>query len=222
MSLTIDFIKDLKEDFDNQLLEVVHAFDELTLVVEKADLVAVLTRLKEVYKFEQLIDVVGVDYLSYGEDEWKTQSATSTGFSRGVVQDALLHKEANVSKTRFGTVYHLLSLALNIRLRVKVYLPETDLMLPSVVGIWPSADWHEREVFDMFGMIFVGHPDLRRILTDYGFVGHPFRKDFPQSGYVEMRYDEVEKRVVYEPVEIDPRVNTPKVIRQDNRYLDEQ
>jgi len=171
---------------------------------------------------EQLVDVSGVDYLSFGEDEWKTQSATSTGFSRGVVNGELLHKEPNKGKKRFAVVYHLLSLALNIRLRVKVFLDEYDLMLPSVVDIWSSANWNEREAFDMFGFIFVGHPDLRRILTDYGFVGHPFRKDFPQSGYVEMRYDEAQRRVVYEPVEIDPRVTTPKVIRQDNRYLDEE
>ncbi|WP_119329411.1 NADH-quinone oxidoreductase subunit C [Cysteiniphilum halobium] len=222
MSLTQEFIDDLTNDFDSQFIATTFQYDELTVEIAKDNLIKVMTRLKNVFKFEQLVDVSGVDYLSFGEDEWKTQSATSSGFSRGVVKGELLHKESNKAKKRFAVVYHLMSLALNIRLRVKVYLNEYDLMLPSVVDIWPSANWNEREAFDMFGFIFTGHPDLRRILTDYGFVGHPFRKDFPQSGYVEMRYDEAQKRVVYEPVEIDPRVNAPKVIRQDNRYLDEQ
>ena len=222
MSLTQEFIDDLKNDFNSQFISTTFQHDELTVEIAKDALIKVMTRLKKVFKFEQLIDVTGVDYLSFGEDEWKTQSATSSGFSRGVVKGELLHKEPNKGKKRFAVVYHLMSLALNIRLRVKVYLDEFDLMLPSVVDIWPAANWSEREAFDMFGFVFTGHPDLRRILTDYGFVGHPFRKDFPQSGYVEMRYDETQKRVVYEPVEIDPRVNAPKVIRQDNRYLDEQ
>ncbi|WP_100551411.1 NADH-quinone oxidoreductase subunit C [Caedibacter taeniospiralis] len=222
MSLTQEFIDDLTNDLKDYFLSATFAYGEFTVELDKQNLVRVMTRLKGVFKFEQLVDVSGIDYLSYGEDEWKTQSATSTGFSRGVVNGELLHKEPNKGKKRFAVVYHLLSVALNIRLRVKVFLDEYDLMLPSVVDIWPSANWNEREAFDMFGFIFVGHPDLRRILTDYGFVGHPFRKDFPQSGYVEMRYDEAQKRVVYEPVEIDPRVTTPKVIRQDNRYLDEE
>ncbi|WP_395946231.1 NADH-quinone oxidoreductase subunit C [Caedibacter taeniospiralis] len=222
MSLTQEFIDDLTNDLRDYFLSATFAYGEFTVELDKKSLIKVMTRLKGVFKFDQLIDVSGVDYLSYGEDEWKTQSATSTGFSRGVVNGELLHKEPNKGKKRFAVVYHLLSLALNIRLRVKVFLDEYDLMLPSVVDIWSSANWNEREAFDMFGFIFVGHPDLRRILTDYGFVGHPFRKDFPQSGYVEMRYDEAQKRVVYEPVEIDPRVTTPKVIRQDNRYLDEE
>ncbi len=222
MSLTQEFIDDLTNDLKDYFLSATFAYGEFTVELDKQNLVRVMTRLKGVFKFEQLVDVSGIDYLSYGEDEWKTQSATSTGFSRGVVNGELLHKEPNKGKKRFAVVYHLLSVALNIRLRVKVFLDEYDLMLPSVVDIWPSANWSEREAFDMFGFIFVGHPDLRRILTDYGFVGHPFRKDFPQSGYVEMRYDEAQKRVVYEPVEIDPRVTTPKVIRQDNRYLDEE
>ena len=222
MSLTQEYIADLTNDFADQFIASSFAYNELTVEIAKENLIKVMTRLKNVFKFEQLVDVSGVDYLCFGEDEWKTQSATSTGFSRGVVQGELLHKEPNKGKKRFAVVYHLLSLALNIRLRVKVFLEEYDLMLPSIVDIWPSANWNEREAFDMFGFIFIGHPDLRRILTDYGFVGHPFRKDFPQSGYVEMRYDETQKRVVYEPVEIDPRINTPKVIRQDNRYLDEQ
>ncbi|WP_116964500.1 NADH-quinone oxidoreductase subunit C [Fastidiosibacter lacustris] len=222
MSLTQEFIDDLTKDFGGKLVSITYAYGEFTAEVHKSNLIKVMTRLKNIFKFEQLIDISGVDYLCYGEDEWKTESSTSTGFSRGMVTGELLHKKLNKGKKRFAVVYHLMSLALNIRLRIKVFLDEHDLMLPSVVDIWSSANWNEREAFDMFGFVFIGHPDLRRILTDYGFVGYPFRKDFPQSGYVEMRYDEVQKRVVYEPVEIDPRINTPKVIRQDNRYLNEQ
>ena len=219
MSLTQNFIDNLTNDFKNHFIATTFQYGELSVEIAKDNLITVMTRLKNVFKFEQLVDVSGVDYLNFGEDEWKTQSATSTGFSRGVVTGELLHKKPNKGKKQFAVVYHLMSLALNVRMRVKVYLEELDLMLPSVVDIWPSANWNEREAFDMFGFIFIGHPDLRRILTDYGFVGHPFRKDFPQSGYVEMRYDEAQKRVVYESVEIDPRINTPKIICQDNRYL---
>ena len=223
MSLTQVFINELTNDFKDQFIAVTSLYNEFTIEVSKEDLVQVMTRLKSVFKFEQLVDVSGVDYLNYGEDELQMQSARSSKFS-GIVSKGyeLLHNELNKGKKRFAVVYHLLSLVLNVRLRIKVFLDESDLMLPSLVDVWPSANWNEREAFDMFGFIFVGHPDLRRILTDYGFVGHPFRKDFPQSGHVEMRYDETQKRVVYEPVEIDPRVNVPKVIRQDNRYLDEQ
>ncbi|WP_119343648.1 NADH-quinone oxidoreductase subunit C [Facilibium subflavum] len=222
MALTKAFVDDLVADFGEKFVSVCSQYGEFTAEVDKADIIDVLTRLRDVYKFEQLIDISGVDYLTYGQDEWKTQSATSTGFSRAVVKGQLLHKEPNVAKKRFAVVYHLLSLSLNVRIRIKAFLAESDLMIQTSTNVWPVANWHEREVFDMFGVMFVGHPDLRRILTDYGFVGHPFRKDFPQSGYVEMRYDEAQKRVVYEPVEIDPRVNTPKVIRHDNRYLNEE
>ena len=221
MALNRTFVDDIKKDFAERFLSICEHYDELTVEVAKDNLIDVLTRLRDLYKCEQLIDVTAVDYLCYGEDEWKTQSATANGFSRGVVQGELLHKTANVAKKRFAVVYHLLSLSLNMRLRIKLSLAEFDLMAPSCVTVWPSANWHEREVFDMFGIVFEGHPDLRRILTDYGFVGHPFRKDFPQSGYVEMRYDEAKNRIVYEPVEIDPRINVPKVIREDNRYLSE-
>jgi len=221
MALTESFINDLKKDFASTIIASYFEHNELNIEVDKENITAVLTRLRDIYKFEQLIDLLGVDYLSYGTDQWKTESSTQTGFSRAVVQDEALSKLSNVAKQRFAVVYHLLSLSLNIRLRVKVYLAESDLMIPTVIDIWPSANWHEREAFDMFGIVFVGHPDLRRILTDYGFVGHPFRKDFPQTGYVEMRYDEKAERIVYEPVEIDPRVNTPRVIRQDHRYSDQ-
>lgn len=215
------FIQKIIDTFKNQFLVTDFQYDELTVEIEKNDLLEIMQRLRDIFKFEQLIDISGVDYLSYKKNEWKTQSATSTGFSRGVIKEENILNQCKEIR-RFAVAYHLMSLAYNFRMRVKVFLDNDDLTIPSIVNIWPSADWNEREAFDMFGFIFLGHPDLRRILTDYGFVGYPFRKDFPQSGYVEMRYDEIEKRVVYEPVEIDPRINTPKIIRQDNRYLDDK
>ncbi len=194
---------------------------ELTFEVPADQLskTAVALRDEAVFRFEQLIDLCGVDYLTYGQAEWTTTRATSTGFSRGV--DRLAPQRKLGAPRRFSVVYHLLSLTHNLRLRLKVYCPDDDYpIVPSVTSIWPSANWFEREAFDLFGVLFDGHPDLRRILTDYGFVGHPFRKDFPLSGEVEMRYDPIEKRVVYEPVSIAPRTLVPKVIRDDNRYTD--
>jgi len=176
-------------------------------------------------KFEQLIDVCGVDYQAYGLDEWQTDSATATGFSRGRVAGAAASDEEQIEAVgykpgaRFAAVYHLLSITHNHRLRLKAFCPnDARPMLDSVYGVWNSADWFEREAFDLFGILFKGHPDLRRILTDYGFIGHPFRKDFPLIGNVEVRYDPVKGRVVYEPVSIEPRTLVPKVIRSDNRY----
>jgi NADH-quinone oxidoreductase subunit C len=173
-------------------------------------------------KFEMCMDVCGVDYLEHGRAEWKTESATSSGFSRGVSRYAApdgTHAVALPPGRRFAVVYHLLSISLNQRLRVRVYCPDdAEPMVDSVAGIWAGTDWFERETFDMFGILFKGHPDLRRLLTDYGFIGHPFRKDFPLSGNVEVRYDPEKGRVVYQPVSIDPRVLVPKVIRHDNRY----
>ena len=163
------------------------------------------------------MDVCGVDYLDYGKSEWVGDDATSTGFERGVMRERKLQAH-EFTGPRFAVVYHLLSIALNQRIRVKVRLEEADLLVDSVVEIWPSANWFEREAFDFYGILFKGHPDLRRILTDYGFIGHPFRKDFPLSGYVEVRYDATQQRVVYEPVDIEPRVLVPKVIRDDSRY----
>jgi NADH-quinone oxidoreductase subunit C len=164
------------------------------------------------FQFNQLMDLCGVDYLIYGCTEWETETATRTGFDRGVsslfVEQPLLQKPA-----RFAVVYQLLSTLLNQRVRIRSFIDESELKMPSVFSIWPSANWFEREAFDLFGIIFENHPDLRRILTDYGFIGHPFRKDFPLSGYVEMRYDAEKKRVIYEPVDIEPRVLVPKVIR---------
>ncbi len=165
---------------------------ELTLVIARADMLAVMRILRDDYNlnFEQLIDVCGVDYQSYGDSVWQGK--------------------------RFAAVYHLLSVNKNQRLRVRVFAEEDDFpVVDSVIEIWPSANWFEREAFDLFGILFEGHPDLRRILTDYGFVGHPFRKDFPLSGYVEMRYDPDQKRVVYQPVSIEEREITPRTIRED-------
>ncbi len=175
------------------------------------------------FGFEQLIDVTAVDYLTYGEEDWVTESSTQTGFSRAATRDPIRDPDVRPAKPgrRFVVVYHLLSLVENWRLRIKVP-PDSDAapLVPSVVGIYASANWFEREVFDLFGILFTGHPDLRRILTDYGFIGHPFRKDFPLSGEVEVRYDPEAGRVVYEPVSIAPRELVPRVIRHDARYLD--
>lgn len=173
--------------------------------------------------FVQLIDICGVDYLHYGQAEWQTNRATATGFSRGVDEQtsgrmtfATNGKPASSSEKRFAVVYQLLSYRHNHRLRLKVYADDNDApLVPSVTEIWPSANWYEREAFDLYGIIFTGHPDLRRILTDYGFIGHPFRKDFPLIGHVEVRYDPEKQRVIYEPVSIEPRVLVPKVIRDD-------
>ncbi|MBT8069848.1 MAG: NADH-quinone oxidoreductase subunit C [Xanthomonadales bacterium] len=177
------------------------------------------------FAFGQLTDLCGVDFLGYGQEEWETSEATSEGFSRGVEGlgpgrfDWKSRPEAGDAEQRFGVVAHLLSHSQNMRLRMATFAADEGLpIVPSLVEIWNSANWYERETFDLFGIIFEGHPDLRRILTDYGFTGHPFRKDFPLIGNVTVRYDEEKGRVVYEPVEIEPRVLVPRVIREDSRY----
>ena len=163
--------------------------NELTLEVPAADYRAVAERLRDEFAFEELIDLCGVDYAAYGDRPREGP--------------------------RFAAVVHLLSVSKNLRLRVRAYCPEDDFpVLASLVEVWPAANWFEREAFDLYGIVFEGHPDLRRILTDYGFIGHPFRKDFPLSGHVEMRYDPEQKRVVYEPVTIDPREVTPRIVRE--------
>ncbi|MCX7512454.1 NADH-quinone oxidoreductase subunit C [Frateuria sp. STR12] len=197
---------------------------ETTAELTAADLISVATALRDEpeFRFEQLIDVCGVDYLGYGQDEWATETVTATGFSRGVEGQAMGRfswaerpRDANMPR-RFAVVVHLLSLAHNRRLRLRVFCDDDTLpMVPSLTGIWPVANWFERETFDLYGILFDGHPDLRRILTDYGFVGHPFRKDFPLIGNVEVRYDAEQQRVVYQPVTIEPRVLVPRVIRDD-------
>jgi NADH-quinone oxidoreductase subunit C len=167
-------------------------------------------------KFEILIDLAGLDYLDYGTTEWKTNSATGSGFSRGVNRGG---SRVPHDGARFAVAYHLLSVTNNQRIRIRARCEDAeDPIIDSVVDIWPGANWFEREAFDLFGILFTGHPDLRRILTDYGFIGHPFRKDFPLIGNVEVRYDADKQRVVYEPVSIEQRTLVPKVIRHDNRY----
>lgn len=206
----------LETELTADLTSCEFARGELTIEVPASKIYRVCDTLRENFKFEQLMDVAGVDYLHYGLTEWQTYSATSTGFDRGV--EPQHDAEVKWDKPRFAVVYHLLSIANNIRLRVRSFVDAEDMQIDSVVGIWASANWFEREAFDMYGILFNGHPDLRRILTDYGFIGHAFRKDFPLSGHVEVRYDQEQERVIYEPVSIEPRILVPKTIRHDNRY----
>ncbi|HTD89312.1 MAG TPA: NADH-quinone oxidoreductase subunit C [Burkholderiales bacterium] len=169
------------------------ALGELTVVVKAEHLLAAAEKMRDSpeLKFEQLIDLCGMDYSTYGDGSWQGQ--------------------------RFAVVYHLLSLSYNCRLRLRVFAADDGFpVVDSVIGIWPSANWYEREAFDLYGIMFTGHPDLRRLLTDYGFIGHPFRKDFPLSGNVEMRYDPDKQRVIYQPVTIEPREITPRIIREEH------
>jgi len=192
--------------------------EELSYDVAAADLVAVATALRDEAElhFEILIDVAGVDYMDYGRSEWRTVAATNSGFGRGVNRDG--HGGSH-DGPRFAVLYQLLSVAHNERLTLRAYCTEgEEPTLDSLVGVYASANWFEREAFDLFGIVFNGHPDLRRILTDYGFIGHPFRKDFPLVGNVEVRYDADKQRVVYEPVQIVERTLVPRVIRDDSRY----
>ena len=196
----------------------VNAVGEITAEVPTAELLPVAQQLRDApgLKFELLVDVAGVDYLDYGRSEWQTEQASGTGFSRGV-DEAAGHTLRD--QRRYAVVYQLLSLTHNRRLRLRAWCEgEEDPAVDSVTGIWASANWFEREAFDLFGILFRNHPDLRRLLTDYGFIGHPFRKDFPLIGNVEVRYDAERKRVIYEPVTIEPRILVPRVIRHDNRY----
>ncbi len=221
----------LEHRFGNALSNCVVARGEVTITLDAAHLLETCTALRDEdgFKFEMLVDLAGVDYQAYGVTEWNADEATAEGFSRGVQESTsgrFRFADAPVVGThtglRFAVVYHLLSITRNQRLRVKIFCEDDDLpLLDSVVGIWSSANWYEREAFDLFGIIFKGHPDLRRILTDYGFIGHPFRKDFPLVGHVEMRYDPEQGRVIYQPVTIEPRVLVPKTIRHDHRYIDD-
>ena len=188
-----DLAASLRSAFGEAVSSVTVALGEVTAVVPGDALVATMRRLRDepAFRFETLIDVCGVDYSSYG-------NVPGEG-------------------PRFAAVYHLLSLANNARLRVRTFAADDDFpVLPSVIDVWPSANWFERETFDLYGIVFTGHPDLRRLLTDYGFVGHPFRKDFPLSGHVEMRFDPEQGRVVYQPVTIEPREITPRIVREPN------
>jgi len=212
----------IDERFGEQMRRVESICRELTYELDKDDLIEVATALRNEadFGFEMLMDVCGVDYLSYGSDEWTTSEATGSGFSRGVERAPVILDEADeFDPNRFAVVYHLLSLQHNFRLRLRAYTGTGNPpIIHSVVDIWNGANWFEREVFDLYGVLFEGHPDLRRILTDYGFIGHPFRKDFPLIGNVEVSYDADEGRVVYKPVSIEPRTLVPRVIRDDNRY----
>jgi NADH-quinone oxidoreductase subunit C len=194
---------------------------ELGFEVPSAALVASCTRLRDEaeFRFEVLADLSGIDYLDYGKEEWQTERATGTGFSRGVAPLEAAGTPSATGSRRFAVSYQLLSLAHNRRLRLRAYCEDGEPpLIDSVCAVWPGANWYEREAFDLFGILFRGHPDLRRILTDYGFIGHPFRKDFPLSGHVEVRYDPDQRRVVYQPVSIEPRTLVPRVIRKDHRY----
>ena len=212
----------LGERFGEQVEIIPSTCGELTIEVGKDDLIAVATALRNEgdFGFEMLMDVCGVDYLSYGSDEWTTSSATGTGYSRGVEREAVILDDADeFDPRRFAVVYHLLSLQHNLRLRMRVYTgSDNPPIIKSVVDIWNGANWFEREAFDLYGILFEGHPDLRRILTDYGFIGHPFRKDFPLMGNVEVSYDADKGRVAYQPVSIEARTLVPRVIRDDHRY----
>lgn len=199
--------ENLREAFADKVASLESRLGEWTLVVAADDMLDVFARLRDDarFRFDQLIDLCGMDYSTYGSD------LSEDG--RYLVSD----EHPNPYPKRFAAVYHLLSVEHNIRLRVRVFAQDDiSPMLDSVIEVWPSANWFEREAFDMFGIIFLGHPDLRRILTDYGFVGNPFRKDFPLSGHVEMHYDAAQKRVVYQPVTVEPREVTPRVIREEN------
>lgn len=199
----------LQAALGEQIVNLENKLGEITLLVRAKDMQAVLTRLHSdaQFGFEQLIDLCGVDYSTYGSD-------VSEG---GAYFAADASAACALRPFRFAVVYHLLSVTHNFRLRVRVFA-EDDAMpiLPSIIPVWPSANWYEREAFDLYGIIFTGHPDLRRLLTDYGFIGNPFRKDFPLSGHVEMRYDAEQKRVVYQPVSIEPREVTPRIVREDS------
>lgn len=198
-------------------------YGQVTLRVDAGDLKSVCLALRDEpeFAFAQLVDVCGVDYLDYGLSDWEgSESATKEGFSRGVERRG--DRESKTDFSRYVVVYHLLSHTHNQRLRLKVEAEGDPPCVDSVVEIWSSANWFEREAFDLFGILFDGHPDLRRILTDYGFIGFPFRKDFPLIGEVEVRYDPEKRRVVNEPVSIEPRTLVPRVIRHDERYASDE
>jgi NADH-quinone oxidoreductase subunit C len=214
------------EQFPAAEITVAEPRGEVSLDVPANEWLEAAKVLRDEFGFEQLVDVSGVDYLSYGSDEWDTD-VSSEGFSRGVdgmsagrfVWGEQPNGAAAVPERRFAAVAHLLSVQHNRRLRLRTFADNDDLpVVASLTPLWAGANWFEREAFDLFGIIFEGHPDLRRILTDYGFVGHPFRKDFPLIGNVEVRYDEERRRVIYQPVSIEPRVGVPRVIRDDARY----
>jgi NADH-quinone oxidoreductase subunit C len=225
---TTSFTERLRARLQDRLVSVHEALGETTVEVGPDDFAdaARLLRDDPELSFEQLIDLCGVDFLGYGTDEWETVDVSDEGFSRGIEGNAGPGRfkwedrpRGNGPERRFAVVVHLLSVRTNKRLRLRCFAADNSLpVVPSLVDVYPVANWFERECFDLFGIVFEGHPDLRRILTDYGFVGHPFRKDFPLTGNVEVRYDAERQRVVYEPVSIEPRVGVPRVVREDSRW----
>ena len=205
------------------------SLDMLVMEVAPDQLIDVAQRLHDdpAFSFKQLSDLCGVDYATFGRDEWATDTENMASYSRAVNATSTGSLTFNtgldmpvLDRPRFVAVSHLLSLDHNVRLRLRcAALDDSMPVVPSLTPVWSNANWYEREAFDLFGILFDGHPDLRRLLTDYGFIGHPFRKDFPLIGTVEMRYDSIKERVVYQPVSIQPRVLVPRVIRDDSRYL---
>tara|TARA_Y100001936_G_scaffold237378_1_gene267883 strand:- start:828 stop:1469 length:642 start_codon:yes stop_codon:yes gene_type:complete len=194
--------------------------DMITVIVEKSKLKKILTLLKEDknLQFTQLIDLCAVDYIEYGKSEWQTREATSTGYNRGIKPTSHsridFSDETDDDDYELCVIYHLLSIKKNLRIRIKCFLDNSSLIIPSVTDLYAAADWYEREAYDLFGVLFEGHNDLRRILTDYGFIGHPFRKKFPLVGNTQVRYDPEQRKVINEPVDINPRTLVPKVIRK--------
>ena len=218
----------LKTLFDKDFSKFCFSFeDKNTVVFEEENLIEVMTLFHEndLLQFEILIDIIAVDYSDFGISEWNAKNANNKGYSRGITKDSsgrytyeTSKKNYNQPKKRFAAIYNLLSVTSNFRLNVKFYCNEDDTpSLSSVTSIWSSADWYEREAYDLLGIVFTGHPDLRRLLTDYGFIGHPLRKDFPLIGNVEVNYDLEKERVIYQPVTIKPRVLIPKVIRETGK-----
>ena len=222
------FAQLLETKLGQKLATLTQARGETTIEVLPENWLSVATQLRDdaELRFEQAVDVCGVDYLSHGDVEWDTTDVSSEGFSRGVEGEGpgrfrwSDRPHPPHLPRRFAVVVHLLSVSHNRRLRMRAFCADDELpVIPSLIRIWPGVDWFEREAFDLFGIVFEGHPDLRRILTDYGFVGHPFRKDFPLIGNVEVRYDPEKGRVIYEPVSsVEPRVLVPRTIRDDSRY----
>ena len=227
MSEPASLAQRLEAQFGARVVDATVVNGETTIDVLADNWLSVARSLRDdpAWQFELCIDVCGVDYLSYGQTEWDTVDVSSEGFSRGVEGKgagrfswAERPRSTDIPR-RFAVVVHLLSITHNRRLRMRAFCEHDDIpAMPSLVAVWPGANWFEREAFDLFGIVFEGHPDLRRILTDYGFVGHAFRKDFPLIGNVEVRYDPDKRRVVYEPVSIEPRVLVPRTIRDDSRY----
>ncbi len=223
-----NFAERLGARFDGARVDIAASRGEITLELPPGAWREACRALRDEFGFEQLMDLCGVDYLGYGSDEWDTGDVSSEGFSRGVEGQGpgrfgwgeQPSGAAVRSDRRYAVVAQLLSVQHNRRLRVRCFAEHDDLpVVDSLTGVWVGVNWFEREAFDLFGIVFSGHPDLRRILTDYGFVGHPFRKDFPLIGNVEVRYDADRQRVVYEPVtSVEPRVLVPRVIRDDARY----